>query len=364
MKRPDYLLISTVFFLLVIGIIVLMSVSAAIAQDKFNSPSFYLLRHIGFGLLPGVLLGFVAYKFSLERLKKMAPLLLALNLVLMVLVFLPVIGLTLGGASSWINLGKITFQPSEILKLTFILYLASWLTGRMEKDKKETIKTLTAFVVILVLIAFLLILQPDVGTLGILILIAITMYFLARTPLKHTFFIVFGVLSSLGLVILVAPYRLNRLLTFIKPDIEPLGIGYQIKQALIAVGSGGILGRGLGMSVQRFGFLPQPMADSIFAAFSEETGFVGALTLLILFTVFTWLGFSVAKKAKDNFQKLTAIGITTWLMLQALINIGSMIRLVPLTGVPLPFISYGGSALLSELLAVGILLNISKNNAS
>ena len=159
----------------------------------------------------------------------------------------------------------------------------------------------------------------------------------------------------------IAPYRAARLLVFLNPETDPMGMGYQLKQALIAVGSGGIFGLGLGMSVQKFGFLPQSMADSIFAIFSEETGFIGSLILIFLFLIFFWRGFKIAKKSMDQFSKLAALGISCWIILQALINIGSMIGIIPLTGVPLPFLSYGGSALVTELIGVGILLNISKN---
>ncbi|MDP3990863.1 MAG: putative lipid II flippase FtsW [Candidatus Nealsonbacteria bacterium] len=360
MKKADYFLISAVAVLLLLGVVVITSVSAALSQEKLGSPNTFLFHHLLFGLLPGVILGFLAYKIKLSLLKKWIPALLFLNLFLLVLVFVPIIGITLGGASSWINLGITSFQPSEALKLIFILYLASWLSSRMEKTKKEFNETLLAFSAIMSLIALLLILQPDIGTLGIIMSTGLLMYFLAGTPLKHAGFIVLVALAGLTALIKLAPYRLNRFLSFINPDIDPMGISYQIKQAFIAIGSGGILGTGLGMSVQRFGFLPQPMADSIFASFAEETGFLGSLTMISFFLIFVWLGFSIAKKAKDNFLKLTALGITGWLALQTFVNIGSMVGLLPLTGVPLPFISYGGSALVTELIGIGILLNISK----
>lgn len=161
-------------------------------------------------------------------------------------------------------------------------------------------------------------------------------------------------------LIKLAPYRAARLLVFLKPEIDPMGIGYQIKQALIAVGSGGISGLGLGMSQQRLGFLPQSISDSIFAILAEETGFIGCLILIFLFLIFLWRGFEIAKVSQNKFSQLAALGITSWITLQALTNIGSMIGILPLTGIPLPFISYGGSALVSELAGVGILLNISK----
>lgn len=352
---------ATVGLLILLGIIVIASVSTAISQQKFGYSTYYLFHHVVYGLLPGLLLGYLAFRIPLSLLKKWSPALLLFTLFLMVLVFLPGVGITLGGSHSWINLGFTSFQPSELLKLTFVLYLASWLAGRMEKKQKSTF---APFLVILGIIIVLLAMQPDVGTLGVIFITAILVYFLAGMPLTQVAAMVVGGAVGLGILIKLAPYRMNRFLAFIDPNIDPMGIGYQIKQALIAVGSGGILGTGLGMSVQKFGYLPQPMADSIFASYSEETGFVGSLVLLIILALFAWLGFAAAKRAKDNFEKLTALGITSWLTVQSLINIGAMLKLLPLTGIPLPFVSYGGSAMLCELVAVGILLNISRHTNS
>ncbi len=358
--KPDHILLASVIMLILLGVVILTSVSAALSLEKFNSSTFYLFHHIVYGLLPGILLGFLAFKMPLNLIKKWAPLLLLFNLMLLILVFMPKIGLTLGGARSWINLGFASFQPSEFLKLTFVLYLASWLAIRTEKSRQNFSKTLVAFLAAIGLIGLLLILQPDIGTLGIIVMTGVVMYFLAGTPLRHSFLMVLGIGAALAALIKIAPYRLARISVFFNPDIDPMGIGYQVKQALIAVGSGGILGRGLGMSVQRYGFLPQPMADSIFACYAEEWGLIGALVLIALLMVFIWRGFTIAKNTTNKFFQLTALGLTGWLALQAFINIGSMVGILPLTGIPLPFISYGGSALITSLVGVGILLNISK----
>ncbi|OGZ22343.1 MAG: cell division protein FtsW [Candidatus Nealsonbacteria bacterium RIFCSPLOWO2_01_FULL_43_36] len=361
MKRSDYFLIAAVACLVILGILIITSVTAAIAQQKFGSPTFYLLRHFIYGLLPGIILGFIAYKIPIIRFKKWIPLLLLGNLFLMVLVFVPGIGIKLGSARSWLNLGVTSFQPSELLKLVFILYLASWLATRAEKNKNEFSATLIAFIAIIGVIILLLSFQPDVGTLGIIIATGFLMYFLSGTPLKHTLLISFGGLVALAVLVKMKLYGVNRFLVLFNRDNDPMGTGYQIKQALIAVGSGGIFGTGLGMSVQKFGYLPEPMADSIFAVFAEETGLVGSLMIVALFLIITWLGFKIAQNAKNNFEKLTALGIVSWLSVQAFINIGAMLKILPLTGVPLPFLSYGGSALATELIGVGILLNISKH---
>ena len=359
--KPDYILLSVVAILILLGIVILASVSATLSQEKFGSPTFYLFRHILVGLVPGILLGFLAFKIPLSFLKKWTPALFLINLFLMVLVFIPKIGITLGGSSRWINLGITSFQPSELLKITFILYLAFWLSAKTEKTKDSKFPTLIAFLVIIGLVSLLLIFQPDISTLGIIVGCAILMYFLAGTPFKHSLLILATSLAGLAVLIRIAPYRLDRFLVFIKPDIDPMGISYQIKQALIVVGSGGILGTGLGTSILRFRFLPQSMSDSIFAIFSEEAGFIGGLILISLFLIFAWRGFAIAKKIQNKFYRLTALGITSWIVLQTFINIGSMVGILPLTGIPLPFISYGGSAIVAELIGVGILLNISKN---
>ncbi|MBI2450672.1 MAG: putative lipid II flippase FtsW [Candidatus Nealsonbacteria bacterium] len=358
--RPDYILALITTILLLLGIIVLASVSTAISQQKFGSPYFYLIRHLLVGLAPGILLGFIAYKVPLAFWEKRAPFFLLISLFLTALVFFPKIGITLGGASRWLNLGFTSLQPSEFLKLTFILYLAAWLPQTAQKNKKNYSKILTAFLVILGLVALLLILQPNVSTLGIIAACGILIYFLSGSPWKYNLMIFSGALAVLAVLIKIAPYRFERILVFLRPDTDPMGMSYQIKQALIAVGSGGFWGRGLGMSIQKLGFLPEPMADSIFAVFSEETGFMGALVLILLFLIFTYRGMKIAKET-IGFCKLASFGITCWIIIQAFVNIGAMLAITPLTGIPMPFISYGGSAIIAELIGVGILLNISRN---
>lgn len=360
--HADYILFSVIGILVFVGIIILASISAHTSQEKFNSPNFYLFRYLLFGLLPGILFGFIAYKISLVRWRKWTPVLLLINLLLMVLVFLPIVGIKLGGSSRWINLGVTSLQPSEFLKLTFILYLANWLPSLKEKGKKNISKILIGFLIITGLITFFLVMQPDISTLGIILACGVLIYFAAGTPVKHTIGIVLGGMAVLAILIKMAPYRLERILVFLKPDVDPMGMSYQVKQALIAVGSGGLWGRGLGMSLQKFGFLPQPMSDSIFAVFSEEMGFIGGLILLLLFLIFTWRGFKISKETTDNFYRLACLGITFWIAIQAFVNMGAAVAILPLIGIPLPFLSYGGSALAAELIGVGILLNISKHH--
>jgi cell division protein FtsW len=376
-KKPDYVLLGIVLALIVLGILILASVSASFSQERYGTTYYFLNHQVLFGLIPGFLLSFLVFKIKLNFLKKWAPILLLVNLIFLVMVFLPIVGSAPGGAARWVSLGPFSFQPSEFLKLSFILYLAAWLTSRTSKEgrsqkallsshsykseMKGVQRTFIAFLLVVGIISLLLILQPDISTLGVVVVSATLMYFLANTPLWHSILIVLIGGGGLLALIKLAPYRFNRLLVFLNPELDPMGIGYQIKQALITVGSGGLFGLGLGMSQQRFStFLPQSMSDSIFAIFAEETGFAGAAILILIFLLLLWRGFRIAKMKEDKFSQLTALGITIWLCLQGFINIGAMIGILPLTGIPLPFISYGGSALVAELTGAGILLNISK----
>ncbi|TFG35538.1 MAG: putative lipid II flippase FtsW [Parcubacteria group bacterium] len=368
-KHLDYFLLAAITALMLFGIVILASVSSAYSFRKFGNTYYYLKHQIIFGLVPGLILGFLAFKTKLSLLKKFSPALLLATLILMVVVFLPGIGMKSGDSARWIRLGTYTFQPSELLKLVSILYFATWLESKLKKEEKSLRpkgfsfdRTFLAFVMILVIIAALLFFQSNISTLGVITFTAFLMYFSMNTPILHTLLIF--LLGSGGLFVLIklAAYRIRRLAVFFNPDLDPMGMGYQIKQALFAIGSGGITGVGLGMSAQKFGFLPQTISDSIFAVFAEESGFVGAVVLILLFLLFAFLGFRVAKRSQDNFSRLAALGITFWIIIQAFVNIGAMIGLLPLTGIPLPFIGYGGSALVLELIGMGILLNISKNS--
>ncbi len=262
-------------------------------------------------------------------------------------------------ASRWISVGGFSFQPSEIFKLAFVLYLAAWL----EKKGKEVDNfsaVMIPFITILALVGILLIKQPDIGTLGVIIVAAMAIYFAAGAKISHLLIIVSAGIAAFWGLIKMAPYRMDRLTVFLHPETDPQGIGYQINQALLALGSGGFFGLGLGHSRQKYNYLPEPIGDSIFAIIGEEVGFIGLLILLALFVIFAWRGFKIAQAAPDTFGKLAAVGITSWLTFQALMNIMAITSLIPLTGIPLPFISYGGSALVTSLLGVGILLSISR----
>ncbi|MBU1045709.1 putative lipid II flippase FtsW [Patescibacteria group bacterium] len=359
-NHPDFILSATISLLLLLGFAILAGVSITVSQKIFGHSFQFLMHQIEYGYLPGLILGFLAYKINLKSLRKISLPALFIVIVLMGLVFMPKIGVSTGGASRWVALGPIVIQPSELLKLIFIIYLAAWLTKHKEQRKKS-VQLFLPFIIILAVVCALLIKQPDISTLVTIAAITLVMYFSAETPLWQTGLLILSGIGALAILIKTAPYRLNRFLVLLRPAAQPLGIGYQMKQALIAIGSGGIIGHGLGLSVQKAGFLPEPMTDSIFAVFAEETGFIGAIILVLLFLIFAWQGFKIAKQSSETFLKLMAIGITSWLTLQAFINIGAMIGLLPLTGIPLPLVSYGSSHLVMELIAIGLLLNISKH---
>ena len=366
----DPFLFGTILVLIFLGILILASVSASFSLQSFGTTYYFLTHQFFFGLLPGLFGGLFLFLLPLSILKKWSLPALLFSIFLLILTFAPVIG-TESGAQRWIFLGPFSFQPAELLKLTFIMYLAALLANRVpkreefHKAKKWTLDRLLEgkeafipFAVVTGIISFLLIAQPDVSTLGVIGLTGIIMYFAAGTPWWHAPFMVGGGLAALFALIQLAPYRFSRLKVFLDPLLDPLGQGYQIKQALIGIGSGGITGVGLGLSFQKFGFLPEPISDSIFAVVAEELGFIGATVLVVLFLLFALRSFVLAKRIEDPFAKIVTIGVASWITLQAFVNMGSITGLIPLTGIPLPFISYGGSALAVELLAMGILLKL------
>lgn len=371
MKKGDfneYILLVTVGILLIIGIIIISSVSAIQSQDNFGTPYHYLTRHI-LHIVIGIIAGIIAFKIKLSFLKKWSVLFLGFNFLLLLLL-IP-FGFSAGGATRWIIIGPFMAQPSEFLKLTLIIFLAAWFekvadfySFKRKKSKQipvEIKRSILIPVLFFLTSTGLVVIQPDLGTSVLIFSVFIVMYFATGTPLWHTITIATIGLSAIIILIKIAPYRFDRLTTFLNPDYDPMGIGYQIKQIFIAIGSGGIFGLGLGMSRQKMGFLPETMTDTIFATFAEEAGFLGSILIVFFFMLFLWSGINIIKKTNNNFGSLMATGITSWIVIQAFINIGAMVGIMPLTGIPLPFISYGGSHLITELTAVGLLLNISRN---
>lgn len=372
MKRHiNYTFLILVFVMLLLGFLFLSTLSAPDSFKRFGTTNYYVIHQLK-SLLPGLILGLIVFYIPLSTIKKFAPYLLLVNLLLLIFVF--IFGSEFWGAKRWIVIGGFVLQPSELLKITSILYLSAWISNRLQDKSKKDLGIqvihntiygvkyiLLPFLVLLAVISIILIKQPDLSTLGIIGLTLLAIYFGSKTPLWHTILIVFSAVAGLFALIKFEPYRLGRLLVFLKPETDPLGIGFQMKQSLIAIGSGGLFGKGLGMSSQKFGFLPQAMTDSVFAILGEETGIIGCAIFIFLFLFFLWQGFKIAKNSTDKFSQFTALGIVFWITLQAFINISSSIGVFPLSGIPLPFFSYGGSHLMTELIGVGLLLNISKN---
>jgi len=358
--QPDLFLLSILIILTVFGLIVLSSASAVIAFQNFHNSYFFLRNQIINGLLPGLILFFIMLKIDYHQWKKWSFWLFAVTVLFLVLVFVPGLGQTYGGSTRWLNIFGFHFQPSEISKLTFLIYLASWLEKRGERGIRDLRLGFLPFLFILLIMMFLVLMQPDLGTMIIITLIGVVVYFVAGASYKHIGGLIFVGVFLLVLLILLAPYRMARLTAFLNPNVDPQGIGYHISQAKIAIGSGGILGMGLGQSRQKYNYLPEVTGDSIFAVLAEELGLLFSIVLVILFLIILIRGFKIARTSSDRYGQLIAAGITSWICFQAFINIAAMVALVPLTGIPLPFVSYGGTALSILLAASGLLLNISK----
>ncbi len=358
-KEIDKKLLFTVGILLIFGLTMIASAGVVYSKVHFGDAYYFFKRQLFYGIIPGLLALYVMQKIKYTFWKKIAFILFIVSLILLVLVFIPGFGTKIYGANRWLKLGPFSFQPAELLKLSVIIYLAAWLENKTERTK-DFFEGLLPFLAIVGLVSFLLIKQPDIGTLGVIILISLSIFFVSGAKISHMFFI--GALGIISLIVLVKmeSYRMNRFLVFLHPELDPRGIGYQINQALLAIGSGGIWGVGLGHSLQKFNYLPEPVGDSIFAIIGEELGLVGELFLIFLFIYLAIRGFRIAKNAPDQFSKLVATGIIVWIVSQSFINIAAISGLIPLTGIPLPFISYGGSSIIFLMMAIGILLNISK----
>ncbi|MFZ5392478.1 MAG: putative lipid II flippase FtsW [Patescibacteria group bacterium] len=356
--KPDYLLAVLVFALVIFGLIMVSSVSVVVSYDTFGD-SHRFLRDQFVSALIGLVAFFVVSKIDYTFWKRNAIFMLIGTLLLLIMVFIPGLSFEYGGAKRWILIGPLFFQPSEIIKLTFLFYLSAWLAKKGELVQNFSMGFLP-FVFLMVLVTGLIMMQPDLGTMLVIAAMSGALFFVSGANLKHIFLIIVGSLGAVWLLIISAPYRMARLTAFLNPEENILGIGYHVQQALVAIGSGGWLGRGFGRSLQKYAYLPEVSGDSIFAIMAEELGFIRISLFLAVYIFFLSRGILIAKKAPDVFGKLLALGIVTWFGFQAFVNISAMLSLLPLTGLPLPFISYGGSSLVISLIAVGVLYNISK----
>jgi cell division protein FtsW len=352
MKKIDFFLVASVLFLTFFGLFMIYDASSFVAFRDFVDKYHFVKDQIFWIVLGLVALLFFS-RFDYHRFYNLAIPILLVAIGLLIAVFIPGIGVNALGASRWLNLGFTTLQPSEFVKLALAIYLAAWFS---KKEKGR----IWAFLLLLSSIICLVILEPDMGTAVIILAEGIILYFLSGARAFY-FVILAPVIAVLGLIFAkLQPYRAARLSAYLNFNQDVSGSSYHVRQILIALGSGGLTGVGLGNSLQKYAYLPENATDSIFAIIAEELGFVGALVIILIFVIIIWRGFYIAINSKDQFGKLLAGGITTFLAMQIIINLAAQTALSPLTGIPLPFISYGGSALIINLTAIGILLNIAR----
>jgi cell division protein FtsW len=359
-KKPDRIFFFLTIILVIVGIAIFSS--AALGQVGKDSASFatIVIKQVAI-LLVGLVLLLVTANLPYQPLKKWSPFLLIGGIALSALVFIPSLGFMYNGATRWIDLSFITIQPAEILKLAFIVFLAAWAGARKEKIKSLT-EGLLPFILFLALVVAVMFFQKDTGTLMVMMAGAISIFIAAGGRAVHILALGLIGVVAFGALVIVRPHVKDRVITFFNPSHDERGSSYQINQSLIAIGGGGIVGRGFGQSIQKFNFLPEPIGDSIFAVASEEFGLIGSSLLVLLFLAFILYGYRLANKTNDNFGRLLIVGLISLIGAQAFINIGAMLGLLPLTGVPLPFVSHGGTALLFALIEVGIILSVTRHH--
>ncbi|MBI1885084.1 MAG: putative lipid II flippase FtsW [Chloroflexi bacterium] len=345
--------------LLVVGLLAVYSASFAIGHLEYGDTNYFVARQALFALAGlGAMLLFM--RMDYRRLRVLSVPMMAVALVSLLAVLIPGIGVERNGAARWLDLGVIDVQPSEFAKLAIIIYISAWLASRRDKINDFSLG-FVPFVLMMGLIGGLVVVEPDMGTAIVIILVTSTLFFVAGAPVSHLLLlIVMGALISWGLV-LTQEYRLARLDSFLAAESDPQGNGYHILQLLIALGSGGPAGLGWGASRQKFFYVPGAHTDGVFAIIGEELGFIGAMVVIGLFAFLIYRALKVTVKAPDQFGLLLGMGVISWVAYQALINIGGITRTIPLTGIPLPFLSYGGSSLIAVMAAVGVLLSISRH---
>lgn len=358
-KKADRIFLFYILILILFGLAALASASAPLGYERFQDEYYYLKKQFLFGLLPGTAAFLIFARLPYDFLKKIAWPFYLFSLLLLLMVFFPNIGLVLNGSHSWLSVGWFHFQPSELAKLAIIIIMAG-LLAQPERDLNDWRHGLLPVLTVVAPAVLLILLQPDIGTLSILVVIIFVLLFLSRVPAKFLVIIALVGVVAFGAIMVAAPYRVQRLTVFLHPELDPQGIGYHINQAFLAVGSGGWFGLGFGQSRQKFQYLPEVNSDSIFAIVAEELGFIFSMAFIIFIVLITKRGLKIAKDAPDEFGRLLVSGIMVWFFWQSFLNIGAMVGVVPLTGVPLLFVSHGGSALLTALVAVGIVSAVSR----
>jgi len=355
--RINLLLVSTA--LIAIGTVMIYSASSVFAYEVYGDSAYYLKRHILF-MLVGLVGTILCMSIDYGKFRKFIKPFLFFSILLLFAVFIPGIGRAAGGARRWISLGPLNFQPSEIAKMALVFYAAD-LLARKQSEIRNFVYGLLPLVLVLGLCVLLILAEPDLGTAVALASMIIIMAFIAGVDIRQLFLIIVpGIVAVAGLIIM-KPYRRMRMTAFLNPWADPKGAGYQIIQSRIALGTGGLFGVGLAHSKQKLFYLPEAHTDFIFSIIGEELGLIGTLSIISLFVVFIWLGFKIAYSARDLFGQFLAFGLVTMIALQAIINIAAITGSIPTKGLPLPFISYGGTSLVYSMVSVGILLNIARH---
>lgn len=334
------------------------SASQVTAYEKLDDTFYYLKKQLVWALI-GIFAMVSVMKIDYWKYKKLAVPFLIIAFILLIIVILPGVGKSVKGAQRWLGVGPLTVQPSEVIKLSLVLFMAYGLSRYRDRLRYFTGGVLP-FLVVLGLACGLILMQPDLGTAVSAAGTVYIMLFAAGARGKHLFYLALAGLAAVGLAIALEPYRMTRFLAFLNPWKDPRGTGFHIIQSLYALGSGGLFGSGLGQSHQKFFYLPEQHTDFIFAVLGEELGFLGGALVITLFLLFVWRGFKIALSTQDSFASLLAVGVTSMIALQVIINIGVVTGSLPITGIPLPLISFGGSSLVFTLTGVGILLNISR----
>ncbi len=358
-KSIDKVFLLSVVMLTVAGFLVFSSASLGLlARDGASFQTVALKQTVS--LLIGIGVFFIMSRVNYKYIGKYALYIFLFSIFLNLLLFIPSLTQSHGGAGRWIDLGFITFQPSEFLKIAFVISFAAWLAGVKDKVKSFSLGILP-YIIIIGVLSSLLIAQSDTDTLIVISGTGIIMLFSAGAKVRHLILLGICLFILVGTIAYTRPYVWQRITTFLSPDQDAQGSGYQIRQSLIAIGSGQLLGRGFGQSVQKFNYLPEPIGDSIFAVQAEEFGFVGSIVLILLFLLFLFRSFKIGARSPSIFGGLTAIGIAILIIIESFMNIASMLGIIPLSGMPLLFISHGGTALIITLGAAGIIANISKH---
>lgn len=359
MRKPlDRTLLILTLTLVIVGFFIFTSASLSLLARDGAQFSSVASKQIILGIFGGITALLITRTIHYRVWRQYAFYIFLATLVLTFAVFIPHIGATIGGARRWIDLGFISFQPSELLKFSFVIYLATWLSG-MKQHVQDFKKGALPFFGFLGVVAIPLLIQPDNDTFFMIVVASVAMFFVAGARIRDLLLTFLAGLILVGVLFFTWSYMRDRIEVYFNPSLDPQGSGYQIKQSLIAIGSGGFTGRGYGQGIQKFEYLPESISDSVFAVYAEEFGFIGSVLLLVLFGGFAFRGYRIASHAQDLFGMLLAVGIITIIIAQVSLNIAAMTALTPLSGLPLPFVSHGGTALLTTLAAVGIVLNIS-----